>query len=188
MAFDVYVGTMTRYFRRDWENIVQQTCRDRGQRYEMVYAGGKPAPPPPTEQVRAAVNAWREGLSRALAEHGQSPLDWDEGDDKPYFTDRPGWGGYGSLLVWAAHAEHSDLPVPEAVPESWADDEAYSRSTADGFRSRYARLLTCELWLPDEFSAVFSAATVATDQPQRMGSVFRLKDELDELHAATAQR
>ena len=55
MAFDVYVGTMTRFYRRDWENVAQRMSREQGIRYNVIYAGGEPAAPPSADEVREAV-------------------------------------------------------------------------------------------------------------------------------------
>jgi len=124
MAFDVYVGTMTRYYRRDWENVAQRLARERGLGYKTIHVGGNPGPPPPSEKIRQLVEAWWEILSRIVQEQGFGPIRWEEDDTQPYFTERPTWDGYTALLIWAAHAEHPDLPLPTHLPQSWVDDAA----------------------------------------------------------------
>jgi len=141
MAFDVYVGTLTRFYRREWENVVQRMSREQGMQYKMIYAGGEPEPPAPADDIRQAVIGWRSALSEGLKPHGFGPVTWDEGDSVPYFTDRPGWEGYGGLLVWAAHDEHPEMPVPMHLPESWVDDPAYQRSADPKSPSRYQSIL-----------------------------------------------
>jgi len=188
MAFDVYVGTITRFYRRDWENVVQRMSREQGTHYTMIYAGGEPEPPPPAEEIRQAVAGWCEALSRGLEPHGYGPVIWNEDDNQPYFTARPARDGYSALLVWAAHAEHPDLPVPVEVPESWADDPAYQRSTVREFKSRFRTILTPQLWLPVEFPFVFEAPTLASDENSCIGSVFTLKQQLDNLYAETREQ
>jgi hypothetical protein len=188
MAFDVYVGTMTRFYRREWENVVQRMAREKGMQYNMVYAGGKPEPPQPADEIRQAVAAWCRALSAGLAAHGCIPLSWDEGDAQPYFTDRPGWEGYGALLVWAAHAEHPDLPIPNEVPDSWADDPAYLRSAARDSKTQFPTILEPNLWLPAEFPFVFEAPTLVSEKGTRIGSVFTLSKQLNDLYSQTAER
>jgi len=187
MAFDVYVGTMTRYYRRDWENIAQRICREHGHHYEIIHSGGKPGPPPSADDVRAVIIAWRDALNASLTAHGCPALSWDEDDAQPYVTDRPGWDGYSALLVWAAHDEHPDLPLPDVAP-NWTDDEAFVRSTGKGFRSRYFTIVEPQVWLPGSFEAAFRARAPASDHAIHMGSVFRLRAELDALYAATANK
>jgi hypothetical protein len=183
MALDVYVGTMTRFYRREWENVAQRMAREQGIQYTIIHAGGPPEAPPSANEVRGAVAAWCSSLSAGLAAHGCAPLEWNEDDTQPYFTDRPAWVGYTALLVWAAHTEHADLPMPIEVPESWADDAAYQRSQQPEFRSRFRTILEPQLWLPVEFPFVFEAPTIHSEDPARIGSTFTLKQQLDDLLA-----
>jgi hypothetical protein len=184
VAFDVYVGTMTRFCRGEWENVAQRMAREQGMHYKMIYAGGEPEPPPSADELRQAVATWCEALSRSLQPHRFGPVIWEDDDHKPYFTDRPAWDGYSGLLVWAAHAEHPDLPIPAEAPQSWAEDRAFQRSTVRGFKSRYRTILEPELWLPTEFPFVFEAPTLVSEKAC-IGSVFTLKQQLDELHQQT---
>jgi hypothetical protein len=187
MALDVYVGTLTRYYRREWENAAQRMARAQGVKYQVVYPGGEAEPPAPAEEVRHAVAEWCESLSLALEPHGVGPVLLDEGSRRPYFTERPAWAGYASLLIWAAHAEHPDLPIPAEGSQSWKEDPAYQRSTDREFKSRFRTLLEPELWLPTEFPFVFEAPTPVSEKTC-IGSVFTLKQQLDDLHQLTGAR
>jgi hypothetical protein len=113
-----------------------------------------------------------------------APLDWNEGPAAEYFTDRPDWDGYASLLLWAAHAEHPDLPRPARSVKEWASDEAFRRSTAAGAKTAYPNLLCCESWLPYHASFTFTAATL-TGNEVSFGSVYELGAELDRLNKET---
>src|SRR4029077_13172377 len=109
-----------------------------------------------SEGIRKAVLAWREGMKRALKQHLAEPLDWAETSEAPWFTDRPGWDGFGSLVLWAAYAEQSMLRRPAALPKEWDEDAALVRSNAEGFRSRYSHLVrNVELWLPTTLDFTF---------------------------------
>jgi hypothetical protein len=187
MAFDIYVGTMTRFYRREWENIAQRTAREQGIEYTMIYANGNPLPPPPADEIRQAVASWCEALSQGLKLHGFGPVTWNESNDNPYFTDRPAWDGYSALLVWAAHDEHPDLPLPEKVPETWADDPAYQRSIDREFKSHYTTILMPELWLPTQFPFSFESPTLVSEKGW-IGSTFTLKQQLDDLRERTTGR
>ena len=185
MAFDVYVGTLTRFYRREWENAAQRMAREEGMIYNMIYAGGEPEPPPEAEELREAVQGWCDAMNRGMQPHGIGTIGWDESDERPYFTDRPSWDGYSGLLIWAAHAEHPDLPLPDEVPESWVEDPAFQRSTVREFKSKYRTILEPELWLPTEFPFIFNAPSLVSENAC-IGSVFTLKQQLDELHSQTA--
>jgi hypothetical protein len=188
MAFDVYVGTMTRFYRHDWENIVQQSARVQGTKYKMIYAGGEPAPPPPAEEVRQIVGEWCQAMTASLAPHGFGPVVWDESDNRPYFTDRPAWQGYTALLLWAAHAEHPNLPMPDELPESWVHDDAFARSSAPEFRTSFRSILEPQIWSPVEFPFVFDFPSLVSDKPCSVGSVFTLKEQLDLLVEQTSSQ
>lgn len=187
MAFDIYAGTMTRFYRREWENVVQRMAREQGRKYNMIYAGGAPPPPPPADEIRSAVHGWCQALTNALKPHGVSTIEWSEADDRPYFTDRPAWPGYSALLTWAAHADHPKLPLPTAVPKSWADDDAFQESSKKDSQTSYRTILEPQLWLPAEFPFVFGFPTLTSQQPVSIGSTFNLKRQLDQLKTKTSE-
>ena len=189
MAFDVYVGTMTRYYRHEWENVTQKWAREQGMKYHKVSPGSNKAQPPAAaSMIQGAVRNWCAGLTKALQPHGVGPLQWDEGENQPYFTDRPGWEGYSALLLWTAYSEHSDMVPPTELPESWADDPAFIRSTSPEFKSMYNSILLPMLWLPVEFTLIFSSPTLVSEEPARIGSTFSLRDQLDQVHSKTSAR
>ena len=133
MSLDVYVGPLARYYGGDWENGAAPSS---GQR------------PAGRERIRQTVVTWRETLQAALGDTVPVPLDWDETDAAPYFVGRPGWDGFGALVLWAAYVEHPVLRAPAALPEEWDSDPALVRSNAQGFRSRYSHLVrNVELWV-----------------------------------------
>jgi hypothetical protein len=188
MALDVYVGSLTRYYAGDWQSIADTTRpRGRGARKAPMRVGD----PRTTnlgadrERIRGAVLAWREGLGRALQPHLAEPLDWSEAAEAPWFTGRPGWDGFGSLVLWAAYAEQPALRRPAALTEEWDDDPALVRSNAPGFRSRYAHLVrNVELWLPAAFD--FTCEDEDIDGRRIIvGSATTLARQLGELNAAT---
>ena len=129
--------------------------------------------------------AWRRTLDGALAPHLAEPLSWNETSEAPWFTDRPGWDGFGSLVLWAAYAEQPTLRRPAALPKEWDDDAALVRSNAEGFRSRYSHLVrNVELWLPTTLDFTFEAEDV-DGRRIIVGSSTTLRRQLGELNAAT---
>ncbi len=183
MALDVYVGSLTRYYAGAWENLVERAARERGAppvRSARSLDAGKSQ-----DRIRPRVIAWRAVLAQALGERLSEPLEWDETEATPWFTHRPGWDGFGSLVLWAAYAEHPPLRLPEALPEEWDHDVALVRSTARGFRSRYSHLVrNVEMWLPVAFEITFEGEDV-DGRRVVMGSVTTLRRQLADLNAAT---
>jgi len=159
LDLDLYVGTLTRYYGSDGQA--------------------------PDDDTRLSVLMWRDSLSLALEEHLEDPLDWDESAAAPHFTAELGWQAYSALLLWAAYAEHPELPRPEAATAEWEADPAYRASNAEGLASHYGQLLYGpELWLPCSFGFTFHAEDVCGDQVT-IGSSVALLAELQALNAAT---
>ena len=153
MAFDIYVGGFARYFTGEWENVAQAWARETGAEYHIIRPGGSPQAADWNEVAEAVVH-WRNAINAALGDNLPAPLDWDESHDAPYFTDRPGYDGYGALLVWAAHAERGTTP-PESYDGEWFSDEAFLECSKPTEGQKY-RPITCgSLWLPGEFRFSF---------------------------------
>jgi len=183
MALDVYVGSLTRYYSGDWENVAEKVARERGVQYRVPKAPRDRLTD--AERIRPVVLAWRRKLGEALAGRVDAALDWDESAQAPYFTDRPGWDGFGSLVLWAAYSEHPALRRPLQLPEEWDDDAALVRSNADSFKSRYSHLVrNIELWLPCGFDVSFEAEDAA-GRKTVIGSVTTLRRQLADLNQAT---
>ena len=178
MALDVYVGPLTRYYMGNWENAGEGAGRASGPRRRI----GRAQDP---ERMQASILAWRERLAASLAGKLEIPLDWQEAANGPYFTGRPGWHGFGSLVLWAAYAEHPSLRRPASLPEEWDDDPALVRCNATEFRSRFSHLVrNVELWLPAPFDVTFEGEDV-DGRRIVMGSAAMLARQLADLNAAT---
>ena len=184
MSLDVYVGSLTRYYAGEWENIAERTARERGARYRVARVGALFNSRDPNEMGRGVI-AWRAALSQSLGDRIAAPLDWSEDPQAAYFTGRPGWDGFGSLVLWAAYAEHPAVRHPGSLPEEWDNDPVLVRSNAAGYRSRYSHLVrNVEMWLPGSFDFTFEGEDV-DGRRVVMGSAVMLRRQLDELNAAT---
>jgi hypothetical protein len=174
VGLDVYVGSLTRYYVEGPADVVERIARHQG----LPVSDDQDA----EEVIRAAVVRWRDGLSRWLGDRLAGPLDWDESGPAPCFTDKPGWDGYGGVLLLAAHDEHPELPPPAQVSADWPDDPAYQAASARGAGSRYHQLLTPELWLPCRFDFTVRTKDL-TGEEVELGSSLALLDQLGLLSA-----
>jgi hypothetical protein len=173
MALDVYVGPLTRYYMGDWDSAGEGSARGRIGRAQD------------SAEVQAQVLAWRQRLAASLRDRIFLALDWAEAADGRYFTARAGWDGFGSLVLWAAYAEHPALRRPPSLAEEWDNDPALARSNAPGFRSRYSHLVrNVELWLPEGFDVTFEGEDIGGRRIV-MGSAATLARQLGELNGAT---
>lgn len=185
MALDVYVGSLTRYYAGQWENIAERAARERGTPFRIAGLGDTVDDSSDSDQLLSAILAWRMTLSQSLGARFNVALDWEENPEAPYFTSRPGWDGFGSLVLWAAYAEHPALRRPPTLPEEWDNDPALVRSNVEGFRSRYSHLVrNVELWLPSPFEFTFEGEDV-DGRRVVVGSTTTLRQQLEELNAAT---
>lgn len=185
MGLDVYVGSLTRYFSGEWETVVQRYGREQGIPVQIVRTHAEPEDAiRDPERIRPMVLQWRDQLNAGLAANLRAPLDWDESPESSYFTDKPAWDGYGGMVLFAAHDEHPDIPLPATVPDGWAEHPAYQASTAEGHATRYPALLMPEAWLPCDFDFTFKAPLVEGN-PISIGSSVMLLEELRELNRRT---
>lgn len=179
MGLDVYVGTFTRYYQRDWQTIVQQSFPGEV-RVVRADEGDQPAP----EEVRAAVESWCGEMARSL----KLPSIGTEDPKAPYFTDKPAWDGFGGLLLWAAYDDQGLDPAQrrEAVTtENWTEDPALERYADFGINTRYPQLLLGEeMWLPIPSPSVFKSQDPAGN-PRVFGNCRKLLDELDLINQRT---
>ena len=115
MAFDIFVGSFTRYIGGDWENLGQRAAREQGIPYKIIRDSETEEAPPPTEEIAATVAEWREALNQGLKDQLKTPLTWEESMGTAYVTDRPDWAGYASLLLWAAYEDAPKLKKPKTL-------------------------------------------------------------------------
>jgi hypothetical protein len=185
VGLDLYAGSLTRYYARDWETAAERAGREKGMPVTVVRPEPDPDELTDPAEIREVVLRWREGVNEALAGVLDAPIDWDESPEAPYFTDRPTWEGYSSLLLWAAYAEHPDLRRPRRPVEDWTTDPALAASRAPEFRTEFPSLLRdTEIWLPSDFRFGFATADV-TGRQVAVGSAHALRDELADLNRRT---
>lgn len=187
MGLDIYVGSLTRYYAGDWETIMQKTGREQGIEVQIVRTEQPSDAITDPNQIISAVLSWRDNLSQGLGSSIDNPLDWNESNAALYFTDKPTWDCYSSLLLWAAYAEHPRLICPHNCVEDWNADPAFQLSSNPDFRSVFSHILrNVELWLPHNFSFTFRAPD-PTGCELSIGSSFTLCDQLEELNRRTWQ-
>ena len=184
MAFDIFVGSFTRYIGGDWENLGQRAAREQGIPYKIIRDNETEEAPPPTEEISATVAEWREALNQGLKDQLKTPLTWDESMETAYVTDRPDWAGYASLLLWAAYEDAPKLKKPETLPEEWGEDPAYKLATGEESETKYPAVLMANLWLPGDFDFMFGIEDLGGN-PRAVASTAALLEELTTLNERT---
>jgi hypothetical protein len=139
-----------------------------------------------TETVQEIVSVWMEALAKGLEPRLGVPSMWKDEAFSAYFTDKPAWDCFGSLLVWAAHLDHPEMERPGDFVERWFEEPAVVASNAEGFESQFSHLLRAgiEMWLPIDFPFTFDTVDVAGRQIS-FGSSPALRRQLARLNELT---
>ena len=187
MGLDLYVGSLTRYYIGEWETIVQKYAKQEGLKLDMVRPESEPDAITDPDEVIEIVDAWMLGLGKGLESHLPKDTEfyWQDDMSKPYFTDKPTWDCYGSMLLWAAYSEHPEFSKPTDYIDKWNEDPAFQASVSEGFKTKYGQLLhDTELWLPVEFQFSFKTED-PTGNKVGIGSCFELFRQLKILNEAS---
>jgi hypothetical protein len=181
MGLDVYVGPLCRYYAGDWETVIQQMARAEGMDVQTVYQNGEPEKIDP-EIVVKGVRGWQAYLGQ------QTGLDvgWNESLDGPYFTDKPEWDGAIALMYTGAYVLSPGAEIPKIIPDEFDKDPVFVKVHNDeALAGRIVNLLSCQLWLPLKEKVIMSAPTPGSDEPQDIGTIAGLLEELRCLNEAT---
>ena len=185
MGRDIYAGTLTRYSSHNWKTAVQQWAEENGYTFNRITPDGEPADDgeelSPAE-VQAAVENWRDQILAAIAQPGQEPYaPWPEDNEKPYYTDKPDWDAFGTMLLVAACHTYEE-PVPSTVEKGWdfGEHPLIARLASD--EERVWSLFRGATWwlpLPDAF---FFQAPLPTDDQAMIATLGGLRKELEKLN------
>jgi hypothetical protein len=181
MAFDIYAGGFSRFYAREWENVMQKHARETGMQYKMIHTGGEQKPPR-WEEVQQNVSHWKAALKNGLRENAPDDLDWSEERDAPYFTDRPGWDGYAGLVLLAASTA-CNSPLPPFLPKDALNSDIIVRAQGTAFGGAYRSIIQAQLWLPAAFDYSFDFVDFC-DQKVHVASVRSLEADLRALQQA----
>lgn len=211
MGLDIYAGPVSRYVAGDWQTIIQQAGDASGipvvsirpgesigdvlsrALAEGVQDGVREVRLSDVRPVTRPIAEWKADLIRSLGLNE----DWQDAADGPFYTDKPGWDGYGAVLLLSAYDEKPSLApgarvkrlfrpltVPAVAPGQFADAEAVKAAAQSPLR--YPTLLRGAEWcLPLAGGpALFTAATPSGKQIT-MGHLACLVAELDVLNQRT---
>ena len=206
MGLDLYAGPVSRYLAGDWSTIVQQAGDAAGTPVMVLRAdsGGQidfsqldaltqPQPKIDVARVVQDVARWRSEIIRSLGLNEE----WNEDVNGEFYTDKPGWEGYGAVMLLAAYDEQPSLApgtkirrllgsstVATVEPVQFQDAQAFKAAYESP--ARYPTLLRGAEWcLPLDGGPTLFAAPVPSGNQVTMGHVDRLLRELNELNDRT---
>lgn len=187
MGLDIYAGTLTRYYTRNWKTITQQWAEQNGYGFRVVRpdgSGDAGVPQAAPEEVRRYMETWRDNVLQAL-QSPDAPLlqPWlEDHSDTPYFTKKPDWDAFGALLLAAACAVYGE-PAPAAVEKGWNYVEHPLIVRMGGDREHVWSLFRgAEWWLPLDGGFLFRVSLPGGEE-RAVATVRRLHEELDRINA-----
>lgn len=181
MAFDIYVGPVSRYAANDWKNLGQIAAEAHGISYQVVrpsqgIVGGLFA----KQRAAKAYRRWFDLLRADLDRAGIRASSWNDAPELPYFTERPGWEGYASLLGKFAHLRFPGHPEPVNAIGINQLAEAPVFNQAIGTSESLIVLGECRMWIPGNFPGVVSTQWLS-GQAIGVGSLDALDRVLDDV-------
>lgn len=183
MGLDIYAGTLTRYYSRNWKNIVQQLSEENGQQCVITDGCGNEIKPvedkAEIEQICDIVYEWANNFEANFAPPLSIPL-WDEKSECDYFTDKPDWEAYSALVMLQA-CHLLNQPLPEHVESGW---NAFKEPIVKEVISQKiinSLLSDVSVWLPIPNHSIF-VAKLPTGNEASISTVSLLKQELEELN------
>jgi len=105
MGLDVYAGTLTRYYKKNWKTVVQQMAERMGIECRIIRAYDEVEVS--VEQVLSDTKEWEEAILKFLTPEGQPLPPWTEDyDTTPYYTNKPDWDAIGALMMYIAYLRY----------------------------------------------------------------------------------
>lgn len=173
MGLDIYVGSLSRYFARDWHTVAAQAAMAEGIEFTTVRPDGDT--PVPVDGLEALIEQWQGALQQGL---GFEQV-WPDHLNSPYATDQPHWLGFGGLVLLAAGLEHPELSDPAEDPGNFAHSRAFQAVARTGSENFPSLLGGVEWWLPlPQSMAVFTGQTPMGNEVA-MGTLDLLERELE---------
>ena len=184
MGLDIYAGTLTRYYSKDWKTSIQRFAEDHGKAYSRVGPDGSEYDlgPEDPERYRDDIGEWMDYILESLerdggGNHGR----WNDEDGCPYYTGWPDWDGFGALLMVTACSIYGE-PVPPTVKRGWAyHEEPLIDMLCGDYGENMTLLSGVTWWLPLPLRFIMDASK-PYGEDVRLGTVSGLKGELREIN------
>lgn len=183
MGLDIYSGTLTRYYSRNWKTSVQQWGEENGVEVNIVRPDEQNGEPAPVSEILDGVTGWRDKLIEALAGNITCKPFWNEDNDvTPYYTDKPDWDAVEALKLYVS-CRAAGEEIPETVGKNFdiCEQPAYKKFMQ--IKQNAISLFDSDgWWLPVSDSFLFKGI-LPTGHEQIIATVGMLKDELEEINA-----
>ena len=180
MGLDLYAGTFTRYYTRNWKTVVEAWAEANGVDFKRTETEDEEKLSP--EEVQEIVCAWRDEMLQAVTPENQLPETWEESNDKAYYTDKPDWDAFGAmLLVTAAHTYEET--IPETLEKGWDFTEhPLIKRLAEDHEHVYSLFRSVMVWVPITKSTMVFRGPMPTGNEVMIGTLGALEQELEHIN------
>lgn len=189
MGLDIYAGTLTRYYTQNWKNVAQQWAEANGYTLTRNAPNGEPEAVDviSPDEVRAEAERWRDKILRAIAPAGHEPLPaWEEGNERPYYTDKPDWDAMNALLLFAACKLYGEAVPPLFDRGGTFEDYPVSQRAYGDEQMRCSLFCGAVCWLPVD-QPLYIQAPLPTGEQVVISTVGALRQELEQINALSWQ-
>lgn len=185
MGMDIYAGTFTRYYARNWKTSVQKFCEENGIKYTLTRTPQNDVPE--DQQVRPGeiekdVLRWQEYLINDLQNVGiESAEIWKDDNLKPYYTEKPDWDAFGALLIYTS-AKLLGEDFPDEFPKNmdFCSHELFKRALEECAEDWSMFMGICH-WIPINDAFMFNYV-LANGKESVIGTTAGLKYELNQIN------
>lgn len=187
MGMDIYAGTFTRYYARNWKTATQKFCEENGIKYSMTRAPENEVPEGqevPPDEIEKDVAEWQEYMVSALKKVGiEAAETWKDDNVKPYYTEKPDWDAFGALLIYAS-AKLLGKKVPEEFPKNmdFCNHELFKKAM-DKECADWSMFAGVCHWIPIKDNFMFNYV-LANGKEASIGTVAGLRYELEQINRA----
>ena len=182
MGMDLYAGTLTRYYAHNWKTEAQLWAEENGFGYQKIGPDSEPGEEMSSEEIRQAVEKWRDNLLSAIREHGSRIGSWPEDNEHPYLTNKPDWPAFEALLLYAA-CKCLGEPLPEKFgKEAQFEDFEISERAYKDPKLQWSLFNGAICWLPLEAGFVITAEMPAGNEAV-ISTTWCLLKELEKINS-----
>tara|TARA_R110000744_G_scaffold351533_1_gene457370 strand:- start:1169 stop:1945 length:777 start_codon:yes stop_codon:yes gene_type:complete len=152
VSLDLYCGSLSKFYSRDFETPQAKFARENGFEYQLVYEG-EPIDWFNPVEARDKADAFIEKLTSRLGEK-ENTCRWDDKRTE-YAVEQLHVRSLSALLLTAAYLYRSDLQRPEHVPEGFESDPAYEESSDREYYIGPLAILESHIFLPCDADSLF---------------------------------
>lgn len=180
MGLDLYAGTFTRYYTRNWKTVVEAWAEANGVDFKRTDEGDEEKLSP--DEVREIVCNWRDEMLAAVTPENQLPETWEESNDKAYYTDKPDWDAFGAMLLVAAAHTYEET-IPETLEKGWDFTEhPLIKRLSEDHEHVYSLFRSVMVWVPIMKSTMVFRGPMPTGDEVMIGTLAALEQELEHIN------